>query len=53
LHIILVPSRLAAARSFTLGPAHLAVAASLAMLAMLLLKPLAPAQPQPKLAPGE
>ena len=36
MHIILVPSRLAAARSFTLGPVHLAVAASLAMLAMLL-----------------
>ena len=35
MHIILVPSRLAAARSFTLGPAHLTVAAFLAALGML------------------
>ena len=37
MHIILVPSRLAAARSLTLGPAHLAMAGALAATGVLLL----------------
>jgi murein DD-endopeptidase MepM/ murein hydrolase activator NlpD len=35
LHIILVPSRLAAARTFTLGPVHMILGASLAVVGML------------------